>query len=282
MKIYPSFRAAREALTEQFRTQSYEVHPDTWQGSNVSARPEAKMRELLNISFQVSLGGKTDLSYWAKDTECNQLWADEHFAERVGGEPLNPPPSYKNWPWGHSAEKFLDPQGQFDHTYPERFWPKRAGYPLCSKVGRLNTADSDWNPLGGYRRGIRFEYGDYNDLVEHLRADLLSRQAYLPIWFPEDGTCKGRKPCTLGQHFIRRFGHLHTTYYIRSCDFYRHYNDDCYLAVRLVIDLLERLRKLDPANWNSVSLGMFTFHCVSLHLFQNDFRKLCAETVAKV
>lgn len=262
MRIFPTFANARQRYEEAFLSPAaMQVRGSRWQGVDISTKPEMATRELLNQSLQVPLRGLEELDYWATDTGANLPWADVHFDERVGGEPLNPGESWKSWPWGHSADKFRVHEGQFDHTYMERFWPKRAG----NEHTRCN--------MDRHLFGIRFEYGDLNDLVAHLQEDPLTRQAYLPIWFPEDGTCKGRKPCTLGYHFINRYDYLHVTYYIRSCDFVRHWGDDCYLTVRLLLWILDRLRERDE-RWRVVKPGMFTFHCVSLHLFEADHVKL--------
>lgn len=264
MRIYPTFAACREELRKGFLSPiAKPVKAARWQGVDVSSKPDMATRELLNTSIQVPLRGLEDYVYWSADTKANMPWADIHFEERVGGEPLNPGESWKSWPWGHSADKFRDAaSGQFDHTYMERFWPKYIH--ISDKLGRIGKSA---------RRGIRFEYGDLNDLLETLQKDPFTRQAYLPVWFPEDGTCTGRRPCTLGYHFINRYDYLHITYYIRSCDFIRHWGDDCYLAVRLLLWVLDRLRERDE-RWRVVKPGMYTMHIVSLHLFENDYRKL--------
>lgn len=268
MRIFPTFANARQRYEEAFLSPAaIQVRGKRWQGVDVSAKPEMSTRELLNQSLSIPLRGLEGLDYWAEDTKANLPWANIHFDERVGGEPLNPGESWKSWPWGHSADKFRVHQGQFDHTYMERFWPKFAGrFP----GGKLRPFQATMpSPIFG----VRFHYGDLNDLVTHLQEDPLTRQAYLPIWFPEDGTCKGRKPCTLGYHFINRYDYLHVTYYIRSCDFVRHWGDDCYLTVRLLLWILDRLRERDE-RWRVVKPGMFTMHCVSLHLFENDYVQL--------
>jgi hypothetical protein len=155
---------------------------------------------------------------------------------------------------------------RFDHTYAERMWP--------------NALEGGSLPL----RGLRYSYGDAMDVAEHLFRAPDSRQAYLPIWFPEDtGKLDVRVPCSLGYHFIHRNGYLHCVYYIRSCDMYRHFRDDIYLTVRLQLWMLERLRTLSDTfedgkiDWRGVKPGMFTMHITSLHLFTNDFRKLFGE-----
>jgi thymidylate synthase len=234
------------------------------------------MRELLNVSFQVPFSQYETLDHWRKDIQPNLPFADVHFNERVGGEPTNPGEAWKIWPWGNNASKFLEHQNrQFSHTYQERFWPKQAGYTPSGRLDEpFDPACPDFLARSIVPRfGIRYDYADLTDLVRHLGEDPLSRQAYLPIWFPEDGNCKGRKPCTLGYHFIMRHEFLHLTYYIRSCDFIRHWADDCYLAVRLQLWLLDQLRQRDD-RWNTVSPGLYTMHIVSLHMFLNDFNEL--------
>lgn len=258
MRTFGRFTEAHSYFLDEFKHQSYLVRGDRWQGIDISKKPEMQTRELFSQSFQVPLRTIENLDIWQSDIGPNLPFADEHFKERVGGEPTNPGEAYKVWPWGNAAEKFRTQGGQFDHTYQERFWPKYA----------IDRRTTDYP-----RFGIRFEYGDLNDTVAHLASDPLSRQAYIPIWFPEDGTCTGRKPCTLGYHFLMRHDYLHLTYHIRSCDFIRHWRDDCYLAVRLLLWVLDRLRQKD-ARWNDVKPGMYVMHIASLHMFRADFEKL--------
>lgn len=275
--IYSTFKRAREELSKRFQHQAQDVKAPRWQGVDVSQKPEMAMKELLHVGFQVPLDYTEDVKHWASDTACNLPWADIHFQERVSGEPLNPGESWKSWPWSNSADKFRYRNGQYDHTYMERIWPKYAGYTPEGKLSYEEVKGSRVDKVPPIRNdplaGIRFEYGDLNDLVDHLLLDPLSRQAYLPIWFPEDGTCRGRRPCTLGYHFILRNDYFHHTYFIRSCDFVRHWADDCYLAIRLHLWILDRLRERD-SRWSKVLPGMFTMHIVSLHMFVNDFNTL--------
>jgi Thymidylate synthase len=267
VRVYATFTQARQALLDLFEQGSYIVHAPRWQGVDVSKKPEMAMHELLNQDFQVALR-PAPLEHWQGDIKPNLPFADVHFEERVGEVPTNPGEAWKIWPWGNNAAKFLEVEGErFSHTYQERFWPKYA-----------NEAAVDRDQLP--RVGIRYDYADLDDLIKHLVADPLSRQAYLPVWFPEDGTCTGRKPCTLGYHFILRHEYLHVAYFIRSCDFFRHFNDDCYLTVRLLLWMLDRLSSKDP-RWNHVRPGFFSFHCVSLHLFRNDFDRLLSSARKK-
>jgi hypothetical protein len=283
MKIHPNFDSAIRSVGSRLELQANEVPAGRWQSKDMSKDPAARMKEVLNVSFQVVLNWNENPKVWENDIRPNMPWAEDHFLERVCGKPLNPGVQWANWPWALSADKFrTENGGKFSHTYMERYWPKEAGYSdeAREEAAKLKNDFPLTSPLVPLS-GVRYDYGDLNDVVNHLLGDPLSRQAYLPVWFPEDtGVVHGeRVPCTLGYHFIQRGGYLHSTYYIRSCDFYRHFRDDLYLSVRLQLWLLQRLReaeglKGDPVFWPTVKMGTFTFHCVSMHMFTNDWNKL--------
>jgi hypothetical protein len=146
-------------------------------------------------------------------------WAEEHFQERVSGEPLNPGTAYLKWPRylnqpPELREKFLEVESRMhSHTYMERFWPKSL-----------------------LPRGIRYPTGDLADVVDLLKRDPTTRRAYLPVWFPEDtGALEYRVPCSLGYLFMSPDGvTLDVEYYIRSVDLIRHFRNDLYMAARLL------------------------------------------------
>lgn len=266
MKIFPTFKAVVDDARTRLVQSGVWVAGDQWQSIDVSNKPEMITLEILNYSFQVQVKSEvlTDLKI---DIEPNEPWASNHFQERIGGMPINPGREWANWPWGNSADKFrTENGGQFSHTYMERFWPKYANRIGDGPDGQMLKHQIHW--------GIRYRYGDAYDVVHHLHKHPLSRQAYLPIWFPEDTGVvhKERVPCTLGYHFIQRQGYLHLVYDIRSCDIVRHFQDDIYLAVRLQLWMLDELRKLDQT-WKHVKPGFFTMHVHSLHCFRNDVTK---------
>lgn len=382
MRSFFRFQDAHNWVGERLKHQSYRVNAGKWQGVDVSDDPNKDHFEVLNTSFMWQL--PETVTELATEVKPHLPWAEDHFLERVGGQPLNPGNEYKNWPfYKHrpSNDKFrtevegplvssqswaylaglLDGEGTIYRN------PKRRGYRVMvyqkdpmvlhrlvdlfgigmvkkqnggtkvlngreynnvshlwqvnkrievvwllsnllpylvikqesarealefisqltySGLGNLPSDtlwDRSWEPrfthtymsrywprfdTGERLRGMMYEAGDLNDLVNLLQHEPLTRQAYLPVWFPEDtGVLHGgRVPCTLGYHFILRDNRLHVTYYIRSCDFLRHFRDDIYMTARLVLWLLEQL----SGAWEDVKPGVLTFHCVSMHMFAAD------------
>lgn len=257
LPIHPDFTSAINAVQLHLRQAGNHLETESWQG--MKKPPE--FYEALNVSFATMIPSIERLKVEVKP---NIPWADDHFLERVGGKPLNPGEQYKNWPYyknNPSNDKFRTTgDGQFSHTYMERFWPKHAG-------------KDDFNG----NHGIRFTYGDLNTLMEVMKREPFTRQAFLPIWFPEDGEAAlagERVPCTLGYHFIRRGDSLHVSYYIRSCDFIRHFRDDIYLCCKLAYHILKVLQANDYTKWCQVTPGIFTMHITSLHIFSKEYNLL--------
>lgn len=231
-------------------------------GSWQSQSTDMKTRELMGAVLEYFVpDNQIDLIADLGDCGLGLPWAEDHFQERVGGLPLNPPPSEAWWPHNqnkNAAHKFSKDgkAEQFSHTYPERFWPKRAGDD--SEVVRKYAEPN---------RGIRFALGDLGDVVELLRRAPGTRQAYLPVWFPEDtGTVHGQRvPCTLGYHFMIRNDRLQCWYYMRSCDLIRHFPDDVYMAARLMQWMCDQLQDVID-----VEPGVLTMSMSSLHTFEAD------------
>jgi hypothetical protein len=275
--IYPTFQLAIDKVEHSILELSYPLKNERWQSLDIAAQPGHEMREVFNTSFEVAINNE-DYHEYHTDIEPNLPWADDHFEERVWGVPLNPGVQWANWPYANSADKFRTEGKQFSHTYMERYWPQLANI--------VHTASGDVNPLKLVKKGIRYRYGDLLDVANHLHDHPETRQAYLPVWFPEDtGVVHGeRVPCTLGYHFMMRHGYLHMTYYIRSCDYTRHFRDDLYLSLRLQLWMLDKLRSIEEGAhprqkkstllWPKVHPGIFVFHCASMHIFQGDFEQL--------
>jgi hypothetical protein len=234
---------------------------------DVSDRPEFAVHELHNVTLTYDVPAL--MSHAQAYTGANLPWAEDHFQERVSGKPLNPAPSESWWPFAQQNNKSHKDGVVFSHTYPERMWPKHA---TEDGVGTWESS----------LQGIRYTYGDLNDLVNLLVRDPFTRQAYLPIWFPEDtGSVDGQRvPCSLGYHFIRRGINLDCQYFMRSCDFFRHFADDAYMAIRLmqwVVDKLQladmnedMLKEIERHDGPYPVVGKLTMFISNLHCFKGD------------
>lgn len=234
-----------ESLINKLYVVNRTVKSGKWQG--VDTFKEMDMLVLRNETLEFKVRDKE----WLRDfSGADQPWAELHFLERINGIPSNPGETYKMWPYHTDLDKSEFKDETFSHTYQERFWPKEA---------------NDKNkPLASPLMGIRFEYGDLEDVINLLKENPLTRQAYLPIWFPEDTWAANnskRVPCTLGYYFWIDQGQVHMNYTIRSCDAFRHFRNDIYLTGRLLIYVAKKLKLLT---------GNLTMIIYNFHLFKND------------
>jgi hypothetical protein len=261
-----------EALFKYFQHELIQtdiVATGEWQSQDISDKPMLATYEMTNVSFDLAL--PAGVEQLAEITGAHLPWAEDHFQERVGGEPLNPPPAEEWWPFAQKVNRDHKSEagGKFSHTYPERMWPKWAGETYEDMSESISVA---WEPM----HGIRFDYGDLQDVVNQLARGPLTRQAYLPIWFPEDtGAVHGKRvPCTLGYHFMIRNNLLQITYYMRSCDLIRHFQDDVYMAGRLAQWVVNELNSLWTHQGGTgqppLKVGSLYMHIVSLHCFAGD------------
>lgn len=221
-------RLARHILDQPLR--------DTgrWQSQDA---PQARQTREAAVTIEYPI--PTAVQRLQDEVMPNLPWAEDHFLERVSGIPWNPPPSSHYWPYEQSDnDAFRDEQGKFSHTYPERFWPRP-------------------------QMGIRYTFGNLASVVKLLERLPQTRQAYLPIWFPEDTGAKRdqRVPCSLGYQFLLRDDHLHCFYFMRSCDLVRHFADDVYLAGRLTQWICDRVNALP---------GLLTMTVTAMHTFRAD------------
>lgn len=243
------------------------IHRGEWQSMTTSGSPIHATHELTFVTTRTPVN--LTQQEWDAEVKPDQPWAEEHFQERVSGIPHNPAPSHVRWPYGYT-DRHQTHGDKFDHTYPERFWPR---WESTEEGGPYNQ---DW----AERQGIRFRYGDLQDVVDLMAKRPLTRQAFLPVWFPEDtgATAGQRVPCTIGYHFLITDGKLDCAYYMRSCDIIRHYRNDVYMAGRLMQWVCEQINQRwrewgsDPVM--SVQPGMLNMHISSLHLFTGDRHKV--------
>ena len=236
------------------------VNQGKWQTLDISKSSAHATYELLNATFWYQM----PVSYGEAQHMIHPdlPWAEAHFQERIGGAPINPGVEHANWPYHANGAELHLKDGIYDHNYMERMWPKYLD---------IRHRGQDWDQ-GQAFTGYRYHVGDLNDVITQLSTEPGTRQAYLPIWFPEDtGATQGQRvPCSLGYHFIVRGGILHLQYNLRSCEIYRHFTNDIYMAVRLAQHVRD---ELDLAGYE-VELGQLTTHIVSLHGFVADHNKI--------
>ncbi|GAG88829.1 unnamed protein product, partial [marine sediment metagenome] len=138
----------------QLKVNGTKVFPNEWQATSVSVG----MHEIFDYHFTAKI--PEDLDILRSQVKPDLPWADEHFDERVGGEPLNPAPSYERWPYYKQDEKWRK-GNKFSHTYPERMWPRKANNPNIVSGGDVVEYSKD-------NMGIRYRYGDLNDVITLL------------------------------------------------------------------------------------------------------------------
>lgn len=256
-----TFQSLRDAIGEQL-DRAPRIQRGTWQTIDVSGSDLHITRELMNYAIVYHVP-ETALELTV-DVKPDMPWAQAHFNERVGREPVNPPPSHVDWPYhGSDKERHLDGQ-VFSHTYPERFWPKYAG-----------EGFDEWRRSSN--RGVRFSYGDLDMVVGQLIDNPYTRQAVLPVWFPEDtGATDRRVPCTLAYHFMADENlRLHMWYYLRACDYTRHFHNDVWFAARLlqwVCSEVSRRSSEDGPVITDFTPGRLNMTISSLHAFEGDLR----------
>lgn len=211
------------------------IKTSSWQGTDNP--PE--MVEVLHISELIPM--LNDAKELSDVLGAKQPWANVHFKERVQGFPSNPDPSHKMW--ARTTDNYKMDEAKFSHTYSERLWPSKL------------------------YKGIRFNVGDLNSIVNIFRTEPDTRQAYMPMFMHEDLNASllgERVPCSLGWHFIIRNGKMDCMYPMRSCDAMRHLHNDLYFANKLVMWIIKK------AELKDVVPGNLHFIATSLHCFKQD------------
>jgi hypothetical protein len=77
--------------------QAKDVDVGWWHAMDVRNQPRLITRELQNVIFEMYV--PSTIENLQEEIQPNLPWAEDHFKERVSGEPLNPGEQYKNWPW---------------------------------------------------------------------------------------------------------------------------------------------------------------------------------------
>lgn len=211
------------------------VETKSYQNKDIEGVPAFSTMELQNYIYMV-------VEPRFEDLNPTQPWADAEWKERlkgIRGIPVNPGEAYKLRPevW----EQFLVPCPCGSDRCPRRF---------------------------DYSYAERLDAAGVLDVIDRIKTDPESRQLYITIWNPQDTDYIGGKrrvPCSLGYQFMIREGALHMTYLMRSSDFYTHFQNDLYLALKLQTYVAEQ---------TGYPVGRFTHFMGSLHIYQKDIEQV--------
>ena len=225
MRIYRTFQEALNEIRRDLAEVGIQVTTQTMQ--NKSREEGFEMLEIQNYIYTVTEPRLEDL-------QPTQPWADGEFTERVSGVPINPGNAWQLRPeiWKHFLvpTEYADGSTRmaFDYSYPARM------------------------------------YFQLWEIVKELKIHPDSRQLFLSVWDPQIdinrlGQC--RVPCTLGYYFQKRKGKVNITYLQRSADYETHFQNDIYLAYRLLLWICDKAG-CEP--------GMFTHWVGSLHVYKDD------------
>lgn len=232
MRIFNNFTEAFSEIKRDLAEMGIDVHTKTMQNKNIEKDDNYSTKELQFYSYRIIQPHKD------MDTLFSQLpaqdWAINEWNERLAGikgNPVNPGEAYKlrDGIWN----EFLNEEGKFDYSYSERF------------------AMND----------------QVNKVIDALKRDNLSRQAYITVWEPNDssylGTAVSRVPCSLSYLFQYRQGRLNMEYSMRSCDFGTHFKNDIFEALLLQAYVSDK---------TGLPLGDFIHHIASFHIYKKDIK----------
>lgn len=230
MRVYSTFKQAKNEIGRDLNELGVEVFAG-YQGMDHSKldREAFTTKELRGYDYHV-------IKPRVEDLDPVQPWADAEWEERLWGcrgNPVNPGEAWKLRPdvWTPLLESDPSHPGvpdRFSYTYSER---------LAVSFGPA---------------------------VFEMSEHPTSRQAYISIWDPaKDGRNMGhrRVPCSLGYHFMYRQGAVHVVYTMRSSDFATHFDNDLYLAMRLLQYFCDRIDQ---------PVGTFTHVIYSLHTYAKN------------
>lgn len=238
MRIYSSIREMLSEEHRNLREMGIQVQSSGWQGREVKDNNDYEMKEIIGNCFSIT--DVSDINFihqYAIDklgVDYNKEWADAEIKERISDEGLNPGRAYllRSDIWNvHLNEK-----EKFDYTYSER---------------------------------MKFAIG----IVEHeIKKHPNTRRAVLPIFDGTSDMCNEaedvRIPCSMFYQFFTRERnsrkYFDMIYVMRSCDFFTHFLNDVYLAIRLQYHMGHNL-ELIP--------GHFTMFISSFHAFKKDLER---------
>lgn len=229
MRIFSTYPEAINEIRRDLKEMGVRHFTKTMQNKNIEGNPDFATLELQNYIYTII---NPDLRH----LEPTQPWANAEWAERqlgIQGNPVNPGTAWELrsdvWKQFLVQNDRSTAEVEFDYSYSERF----------------------------------AMYDQVHHVIERLKEDKGSRQLYVTVWAGWDShkLGKARVPCSLGYHFMMRGGQLNMTYFMRSCDFSTHFQNDLYLA-RMLQTYVAQAAEVPP--------GQFTHFIASMHVYQKD------------
>lgn len=237
MRIYQNAYELMSEMGRDLWEMGQLVKPKTYQNKVIEGDEQMQTKEL--ICKQYCLTDLPDSKWLFIFSQC-KTWADSELWERLNGNAFtNPGIAYKlrSDMW----EQFLNSEGKFDYTYPERLH---------------RIVDEDGND-------------NLNSVIQLLRNDPDTRKAVLSIYDAKndcqyyDGS--RRIPCSMYYNFLIREGKVNLVYHQRSSDYVQHFGDDVFLAWGLMEHVARELK---------LPVG-YLYHTIdSLHVYKKDWWKL--------
>lgn len=243
MRIYAT---CKELMSEQGRNlweMGIEVRPKHYQNKEIEGNDDFITKECMGEQYM--LLGMPDPDFLFIYTKSRE-WAASELRERLSGKTINPGNAYKlrRELW----EQFLDSDGKFDYTYPER----------------INCGSQ-------YQETVM---KNIDIVIQLLKDDPDTRKAILPIFdaFTDMNYLDGSKriPCSMYYDFLIRQNasgdrQLNILYHQRSSDFIDHFGNDVWLAWKTMEYVAERV---------GVKPGYLIHTIDSLHAYKKDWLKL--------
>lgn len=259
-RIFMNFAEAINEIRRDLKEMGVTVKPKSYQNKKIEGNPDFFTQELTNYCYTV-LNPVDSLD----QLDTTQPWCRLEAQERFCGNRLNPGTAYlsREEVW----KEFLV-NGRFDYSYPQRF------NPLVNENGYEDLVSNNNDMLDENLQVSVAEIDAIQEIAEELAVNPDSRQCYIPIFAPDDlVNLGGRKriPCTLGYTLQIREGQLNITYNMRSSDFATHFQNDIWLAVKLALEVRDRIEAINGIKY---PIGEFTHFTNSLHIYAKDIKNV--------
>lgn len=202
-------------------------------------------KELLGVTLRIL--DWSDRETMMKENGLNTLFADYDFKDRISPSPVNPGKAVKFDTTG-ALKPYLRSEGV--HLYPEGLL----------KVNQELIEKEDDRLFLDYTYSERMWY-QYKSIIETLRDNGGTRQAFLSIWEPLIDVYhleKKRVPCSIGYQFFIREGKLNMLYLMRSLEVSNCMGNDIYTSSKLLEYIAEKV---------GVDCGFLQIFASSLHIF---------------